>query len=212
MQVHEIGRKALEQLIEGGRLHDSCRGHGDYCVVYGAVRFGKYPSNFVITENFETMYWACHSAEDMNTGSLNLCKHGSPFCLFYEVWHIVDDSDWVILWGFQDNPSEWTNESGEHLQALFPDDGKALRFAYAAVAQSHCDYVVINGIHGYYCVTESDERTSLIVEIEKKTSNSYSAVNEVKRASIFYKISFVLTQNVKKKYICPECDYDCVVM
>lgn len=213
MQVHEIGRSAFNQITSGGKVHDLANGYGDYVVVGAYSRFGHgVPKVFFLVENFDSEYWACKRCKGMNENSLFNALNGQKEVAEYEVWHIVDDSQWVILWGYQNDEKPWTNLDGEHLQALFPDDRKALFFAYVAVAQRHCDRVVINGIHGYYCVELSEEGPGLVVQLEEKVRNKHNAYSEVRNASGFYIVSIVDTGYVKKRYICPECGLDCVVM
>lgn len=213
MQVHEISRTALNELINSGKVDDWYQGYGDYAIVCCAAKFGASPAVICLQDYCDSEYWACRSAKNRQEISLaNTVADGEYCCHYYEVWRIVDDNDWVMLWGYQNEEKSWTNSDGEHLQALFPDDRKALRFAYDAVAQNHCNRVVIDGIHGYYCVELGEECTGLIVQLEEKMRGKYDAHYEVKNASKFYNVSFVDTGCVKKKYICPECGYDCVVM
>lgn len=212
MQVHEISRKALEQLKALGRVSDISTGYGDYLVVSTVAVFGGAHSTVFILDQNESCYWANHSAESQEVISLYNTVKGSDYCAAYEVWHVIEDNDWAILWGYQNEEKPWTNEDGEHLQAVFPDDKKALRFAYVAVAQKHCNRVVIDGIHGYYCIELGSEGTSLFVHLEEKCRGKHDAYYAVKNASSFYNVSLVETGNVKKNYVCPDCGFEAAVM
>lgn len=214
MQVHEISRKALGELKATGRVYDISTGYGDYLVVSTIAVFGGARSTVFIVDQHDTSYWANHSAEIQEAISLhNAAKdEAGDYCSAYEVWHVIEDNDWAILWGYQNEEKPWTNEDGEHLQAIFPDDKKALRFAYVTVAQRHCDRVVIDGIHGYYCIELGSEGTSLYVQLEEKCRGKHDAYYAVKNASSFYNVSILDTGNVKKNYVCPDCGFEAAVM
>lgn len=92
MQVYEICKTALSDLMASGKMHDMANGHGDYVVVGAYARFGHgTPKKFFLVENFENGYWACRRCKGMNDYSLFNALNGMREVAEYEVWHIVDD-------------------------------------------------------------------------------------------------------------------------
>ena len=99
MQVHEIGRSALSNLRESGKIHDMANGHGEYVVVGAIARFDHgTPNKFFLVENFEDAYWACRRCKGMNDSSLSNALNGMKAVAEYEVWHVVEDDEPFICY------------------------------------------------------------------------------------------------------------------
>ena len=101
MQVHEISRKALDALIESGRVEDWGNGNGDYVIVACTASYNSTPSYFELQDYFQSEYWACNQADERQNFSLDVTakvKRGCSLCPYYEVWHIVDDDEHIICY------------------------------------------------------------------------------------------------------------------
>lgn len=91
MQVHEIGRTALDELLTGGRLSDWKVGTGEYLIVVGVAWLGEVGNDFWIEFRRET----APSARDL-VGVLDACpvifdEIVGAVAFEREVWHVVSD-------------------------------------------------------------------------------------------------------------------------
>lgn len=117
-EVYEVGRKAFEWLVETGRLHDECRGHGDYVVVSCLANPRlSLDRNFCAIEYFESEYWAARRADGCESVSLDNQRYLD--CWYplhaYEVWHVVDDDETVYdIWALNAGKAVKGNRIGTY--------------------------------------------------------------------------------------------------
>lgn len=125
-EVYEVGRKAFDWLVGTGRLHDECRGHGDYvvvsCLANPILSLGR---DFCAVEYFESEYWAARRAEGCESVSLGNQRYVDFWYPLhaYEVWHVVDDDatmepvTYEVL-RFERDCNEWMASTDTYLDAV----------------------------------------------------------------------------------------------